>query len=243
MSRTGERLCDILGHEYEMGFGYSTVRLCTICRRVEYLMGDEWIPREQYLSVRVREDRKHHTPNMVELPLEATPPAMATVAFAGHRPQQLGGFDSTNPYNQAIIRRLREAIERAYNAGYRHFLSGGALGIDQWAARLVLDMKEEGKDVSLFVVRPFDTQEAVWNMIDQKNYWWLLDNATGVYTVCDPGYAPEKMFKRNEWMVENSSLLIAVYNGSNKGGTAQCVRYARRLGRDVWTIPVKTQAN
>jgi len=47
------------------------------------------------------------------------------------------------------------------------------------------------------------------------------------------------MQKRNEWMVDNSDAVIAVWDGT-PGATATAVDYARKLGRSVLVIdPVK----
>ncbi|WP_188052008.1 hypothetical protein [Azospirillum sp. Sh1] len=40
------------------------------------------------------------------------------------------------------------------------------------------------------------------------------------------------MNTRNEWMVDHSDRLLALWDGS-QGGTANCVRYARGLGRPI----------
>ena len=41
--------------------------------------------------------------------------------------------------------------------------------------------------------------------------------------------------KRNEWMVDHSSLVLAFYNGE-PGGTANTIQYARKHGVDVYII-------
>ena len=41
------------------------------------------------------------------------------------------------------------------------------------------------------------------------------------------------MLDRNHRLVEATGVLLAVYNGERRGGTAATVRYARRLGRDT----------
>ena len=39
------------------------------------------------------------------------------------------------------------------------------------------------------------------------------------------------MLDRNHRLVEAAGVLLAVYNGERRGGTAATVRYARKLGR------------
>ncbi|MGI6182049.1 MAG: DUF1273 domain-containing protein [Agathobaculum sp.] len=44
------------------------------------------------------------------------------------------------------------------------------------------------------------------------------------------------MFRRNRWLIDHASFVLAVYNGSPKGGTAYTVNYARQKNRAVITI-------
>jgi uncharacterized phage-like protein YoqJ len=57
------------------------------------------------------------------------------------------------------------------------------------------------------------------------------------YCIVNPGeYAAWKMQKRNEWMVDRCTALIAVYNSDQTGGTRNCVEYAKKVGRRIVTI-------
>ena len=40
-------------------------------------------------------------------------------------------------------------------------------------------------------------------------------------------YHPAKMQKRNEFMVDNCDILIALWNGTS-GGTKNCINYAKK---------------
>jgi hypothetical protein len=46
------------------------------------------------------------------------------------------------------------------------------------------------------------------------------------------------MMRRNRYMVDHSSHMIAMYNGMPKGGTAQTVQYARRQSVETDILPV-----
>lgn len=67
-----------------------------------------------------------------------------SVAFTGHRPQKLPfGFDETDPRCVDFKRRLCNSIEMMILEGYTHFISGGALGMDMYAAEAVLTLREQ----------------------------------------------------------------------------------------------------
>jgi uncharacterized phage-like protein YoqJ len=83
---------------------------------------------------------------------------------------------------------------------------------------------------------PFLGQETAWPAISVDLYNSLLtEPKIERYYVCEPGYHPQKMQIRNEWMVDNCDKLIAIWDGS-KGGTGNCVRYAKKAGREIIRI-------
>jgi len=47
------------------------------------------------------------------------------------------------------------------------------------------------------------------------------------------------MQKRNEWMVDHSDYVIAVWDGS-KGGTGNCVKYAIKQEKEILQLNPKT---
>ncbi|PAD70642.1 hypothetical protein CHH83_02230 [Bacillus sp. 7586-K] len=66
-----------------------------------------------------------------------------TCCFTGHRPNKLHGYDPKTEGNQKMLWKLRDEIVNhieTYNV--ETFISGMALGIDMWAARIVLKLKE-----------------------------------------------------------------------------------------------------
>lgn len=82
---------------------------------------------------------------------------------------------------------------------------------------------------------PFEEQPVRWSRDQFEKYKELLGHASEIVHVCEPGYAAWKLQKRNEWMVDRCDLLLAVWDGSN-GGTANCVRYAEKIGRPLVRI-------
>lgn len=146
------------------------------------------------------------------------------VAGTGHRPLKLGG------YSRSLFERLVVVAEEALEPNLHHGLvviSGMALGWDQALAQAALNLK-----LPLVAAVPFKGQELAWPQASQEAYHKLLDQASSVVYVSDPGYAPWKMQRRNEWMVDQAGVVLAMWNGS-AGGTANCIRYAEAQGVPV----------
>lgn len=146
------------------------------------------------------------------------------VAFTGHRPDKIGGYDMSSPE----IRKIRyELFTKLKKLKPKKAISGMALGVDQLAAEACI-----AAEIPFIAARPFIGQELKWPLESQKRYRELLGQASEIVTVCDGAYAAWKMQKRNEWMVDHCDLLLAVWDGS-AGGTANCVKYARSIGKTI----------
>lgn len=150
----------------------------------------------------------------------------------GHRPNKLGGYYPDNPTAKLVKSALAEMVLTAINNGFLSFISGGAQGVDQWFANIVLDYKKEIKEIKLIMAIPFSEQDKIWPEKAKQHWRWLCNQADYVHIVCDEGYANWKMQRRNEWMVDHSSLVFAIWDGS-AGGTHNCIKYARKQKKPI----------
>ena len=68
-----------------------------------------------------------------------------TCAFTGHRPQNLPfRFNENDDRCIALKQKLRDCIVQLIEQeGVRHFISGMAIGVDMYAAEIVLELKAE----------------------------------------------------------------------------------------------------
>ena len=160
-----------------------------------------------------------------------------TVAFTGHRPQHLGGFDDRNELNVWVKQSLMRCITRLVETHETNeWISGGALGVDQWAAEIVLWLKyQKGYDMSLIIMKPFRSQHIKWNPHAQERFMKICDAADEIIECQPDPYAPWKMDYRNKQMVLKSGLVLAVWNG-NQGGTGNCVKYAHVRKKPILRI-------
>ena len=161
-----------------------------------------------------------------------------TCCFTGHRPDKLNGYDPKD--NKELLLHLRDIIEYHINT-YKvdTFITGMALGIDQWAGRIVLKLKEKYPHIKLIAAVPCDNHSGKWNDKSRKQWQAIIDSCDYVYYVSTEPYTHWCMQKRNEWMVDNSKYVIAVHDGS-KGGTGNCLNYAINKYRYIVSIHPKT---
>ena len=159
-------------------------------------------------------------------------------AFTGYRPAKMPfRYNEADPACVALKVELFRKIERLIGQGYAHFLSGGAMATDTWAAEAVLDLKAKYPWIVLEMVSPFDGQADRWSAECKARHDRLFDEAD-IVTVISHAYTKSCLFRRNRYMVENADLLLAVYDGQ-PGGTAMTVGYAREIGVAVECIMPK----
>ncbi len=125
---------------------------------------------------------------------------------------------------------LTEQITALTETGMTDFYSGGADGVDCWAALIVLDLRKKNPALNLHLILPHEGQADKWSDSAQERYRFILSQADSLEYVSHD-YYDGCMLDRNHRLVDVADMLLAVYNGERRGGTAATVRYARKLGR------------
>jgi len=153
--------------------------------------------------------------------------------FTGSRPQNLPWRSESDPRCQDLISRLEAEIAQAVALEYRHFISGMAIGVDTYAARAVLRLRAENPalGITLEAAIPCPSQDKLWSPPQKKEYACLLQNCDKRILVSN-SYSNYCFQKRNEYMVDCSSRVIAVTDG-RPGGTMNTVKYAKAKNKTV----------
>ena len=157
--------------------------------------------------------------------------------FTGHRPGKLPWrYDEEDPRCAALKKRIFDAAEAAYQEGFRHFLCGMALGCDLYFCESVLRLRRMHPDVTVEAAIPCPTQADAWPP-DQRRRYGRLVAACDFETLVSASYTPSCMQRRDRYMVDHASLLIAAFDGS-PGGTRYTVEYAMRRGLEIVDLPI-----
>ncbi len=163
---------------------------------------------------------------------------MKTCCFTGHRPQKLGYGENSiqcDELKNKLSELIRELIEKE---GVTHFISGVALGVDTYAAEIVLSLKAQYPYITLECAIPCETQAIKWNERDRDIYYDILSKCDKE-TLLQQKYTADCMQRRNEYMVDNSDFVIAVWNGQ-PSGTGNTVKYAQQNSKSIFLIEPKT---
>lgn len=144
---------------------------------------------------------------------------LTTCSFTGHRILKKD-FNSEKLFN---------VIEKIIESGYRTFLVGMAWGFDLKVFETLLNFKN--KNIDIIACVPCENQERYFKNSEKEKYLEYLKKADKVVYVSDK-YFDGCMQKRNRYIVDNSSILVA-YLYSNIGGTKNAVSYAQKQGKNI----------
>lgn len=134
---------------------------------------------------------------------------------------------------ELIRSKLISTIQTAIACGYTHFISGFAAGVDLMFAEIIADLKSS-QAITLEAAIPYPGRMKTSDMTFQR-----LIRVCDIVKVHSAGYLKKCYMVRNRYMVDHSSLVIAVYDGREMGGTAATVRYAMRKDLQICIIDTK----
>lgn len=160
-----------------------------------------------------------------------------TLCFTGHRPEKLPVSDMDN--DEIIIRikkRLKQEILKSIQDGYTNFITGVARGVDLWAGSIVASLKHDYPQIKLICAVPYRNFGKNFKGKDKWDLAFIMDCASEIHYMSET-YNPHCLKDRNEYMVDNSSRIIAVIK-DYKSGTGQTIRYAQKSGTDIILIDV-----
>lgn len=155
------------------------------------------------------------------------------IAITGHRPNKIGNdYDLTSPLLQKIKYRIITVLGNTVAMDASNptptLITGMALGIDTLFAKIAISL-----NLPFIAAIPCINHSSKWPQKSKDVYYRILQ-----HDLCDTKYVtleeynPKVMQIRNEWMVDNCDVLIAVWDKTS-GGTANCVKYAQSMGKEI----------
>ena len=107
------------------------------------------------------------------------------IAFTGHRPNRLYGYDLNNPRYKQLSKILKELLDKIdYDNPGKGLkgIVGGALGFDTLAYNTLYNKKISGEfpeynSLKIEMAIPFRNQNIKWNYIDKIKYSFCLEHS------------------------------------------------------------------
>lgn len=155
-----------------------------------------------------------------------------TCCFTGHRPDKLPwGLDERDPRCAALKYSLARELEGLYQRGFRHFISGMAMGCDLYFAEAALELRAKYPGLTVEGAVPCPTQTDRWPD-ELRRRWRDILNRCDLETVVQRHYDRWCMHRRDRYMVDRSAAVLAVFDGT-PGGTQYTLNYAMDKKREI----------
>lgn len=140
--------------------------------------------------------------------------------FTGHRPEKLAVPE------ERLAALLEAEIKKAIDQQFTTFITGMAKGVDLVAAEIVLRLRERDSRMKLIAALPYPDFGLHWSGAWTERFQAVLSAADLKRCIC-PRFSYNAYQARNEWMVNHSGLVIAVFGGE-KGGTKNTLDFAEK---------------
>lgn len=179
------------------------------------------------------------TPRGREALLEAPLPGHPVVVF-GHRPPELGGYD-TNPVADAVREKLAE-IFRAKHSMIEDLVvvTGLRLGAEMLAADAAVEA-----GVPFVAVLPYPDPEKMWPAVSQRHFRELLDRSLDVITL--QRKVPESkqkagaaLARRDAWLMRHAREAVLVWDQKDQSLAKLHRSLTDQLAEDVWVLEPPT---
>lgn len=141
-------------------------------------------------------------------------------AFTGHRVL----------YSDFNKNKLIAIVEKLIKENYDTFLVGMAIGFDTECLKILIELKNK-YNIKTVACIPCKNQYAKFNKKQKQEYFELIEKVDEKIVLAEE-YTPNCMKVRNEFMVKNSSVVVA-YLKKDFGGTNQTVKFAEKLGKKI----------
>jgi len=156
--------------------------------------------------------------------------------FSGYRPEKLPwGTTEDDPRCIKLKDTILSHSEKIHLSGIKHFICGMARGSDTYFCEAVFALRDRYPAITLEAAIPCEEQAANWREDELRRYDSLVGMCDYV-TYVSHQYTRYCMQRRNRYMVDNSSVLLAVHDGK-RGGTSYTIKYAMR--RDLEIIKIE----
>lgn len=139
------------------------------------------------------------------------------VCFAGHRDDwRCLGIDQ----------KLRDTVEDLIQKGYTIFYDGDMGAFDKKCANLIIELKHKYPNIKLIKILTYYHHK--------KEIWELPSCYDGsLYPDIEECHPKQRITKRNEWIVNNSDILVCHITQTYKSGAFNTVKYARKIGKPI----------
>lgn len=140
---------------------------------------------------------------------------MNRVWITGFRSFELGIMGSHDPKKQVIDFALKKVLEDSLSDSDDWLITGGQLGIEQWAIEAALQLEDQDEKIKVALMTPFTTFGEQWNEANQAKLAELKGLVDFTAAVNQGGYRDASQLKKYQrFMLEHTDEAIIFFDES-----------------------------
>ncbi|WP_017378700.1 SLOG family protein [Paenisporosarcina sp. TG-14] len=163
------------------------------------------------------------------------------LVITGYKQHEIGVFDDKHPGVGYIKKALENHLIQLIEDGLEWVILSGQLGVETWAAELVIELKETYPELKYAIITPFLEQEKNWNDTKKEKYHMICAKADFQTSVTKKPYEGASQFiEKNKFIIRNSDGLLIIYDEENEGSPKfmkeLALKYAERQDYHIISI-------
>lgn len=135
------------------------------------------------------------------------------ITITGYRSFELGIFQAKDPKLSLLYKFIKQSLIEWVENGVEWVVIGGNLGVELWAAEMVVELRQEGYAIQLAVILPFVDYGKQWNEKNKDLLNQILAVADYVNYVSQRPYEhPRQLFNHTRFLAQHTDMLWAIYD-------------------------------
>jgi uncharacterized phage-like protein YoqJ len=140
------------------------------------------------------------------------------LVITGYKQHEIGVFDDKHPGVGYIKKALQNHLLQLLDEGLEWVIFSGQLGVETWAAELVIDLKADYPKLKYAIITPFLEQEKNWNDPKKEKYQEICAKSDFQTSVTKKPYeGPWQFIEKNKFIIRNSDGMLIIYDEENEG--------------------------
>ncbi|AZB44873.1 DUF1273 domain-containing protein [Bacillus sp. FJAT-42376] len=163
---------------------------------------------------------------------------MKTIAITGYKPHELGVFTKSHPAVFYIKKLIEKELKVLLDEGLEWVIISGQLGVELWAAEVVIELRLDYPQLNLAVLTPFLNQEERWKDSNKEQYERVLMEADFVDSITKRPYEnPKQFMMKNQFVIKKTDGLLLIYDEEKPGSPQFMLETARKMkSQNEYTI-------
>lgn len=158
---------------------------------------------------------------------------MKNLYVSGYRSFELSIFQASDPKVKRIKKVLKSYLTSFLEEGLEWVIISGNLGVEQWTAQVVAELKEDYPELKLALVYPYENFGQQWKESNQEKKAEVESLCDFIASVSKHPYTSFKQLKNHTYfLLTHTDGTLLVYDEEFPGKTKFFVEEAKRFQKE-----------